>query len=97
MGIKPNDKVVIHTSMKAIGETEGGPDGVIDAFCEYLQEGMLIVPAHTWVHITPENPVFDVRNTPADIGLIPKIAKTAFVPCIRPILCGSGAKVGRTI
>ena len=32
MGIQPNDTVLIHTSMKAIGEVEGGADTVIDAF-----------------------------------------------------------------
>ena len=74
MGILPSDTVVIHTSMKAIGTVEGGPDGVIDAFCEYLSQGMLIIPTHTWVQVTPENPVFDVQDTKADIGLIPYTA-----------------------
>lgn len=74
MGIAPTDTVVIHTSMKAVGQTEDGPDGVIDAFCEYLRDGMLIVPTHTWVQVTPENPVFDVKNTKSDIGLIPYTA-----------------------
>lgn len=74
MGILPSDKVVIHTSMRAIGETENGPDGVIDAFCEYLSDGMLIVPTHTWHTVTPENPVYDVRTTPSGLGIIPATA-----------------------
>ncbi|MBO7254287.1 MAG: hypothetical protein J6V36_03190 [Clostridia bacterium] len=33
-GIKRNDTVLIHTSMKSIGEVEGGCDGIIDSFCD---------------------------------------------------------------
>ena len=74
MGIKPSDNVLIHTSFKAVGQVEGGPEAFIDAFCEYLTDGMFIVPTHTWVQVTPDNPVFNVKTTAADIGLIPKTA-----------------------
>ena len=43
MGILPTDTVLIHTSMRAIGQVEGGPDGVLDALCEYLTDGLLRV------------------------------------------------------
>ena len=62
MGLKPTDTVVIHTSMRAIGEVEGGPDGLIDAFCEYLCDGLFIVPTHSWDDVVPENPYYDVCN-----------------------------------
>ena len=74
MGILPTDTVVIHTSMKAIGDVEGGADGVLDAFGEYLSEGLLVVPTHTWDNVTRENPYYDVRATVPNIGLIPRIA-----------------------
>ena len=74
MGILPTDTVVIHTSMKAIGDVEGGPEGVLDAFCEYLSEGLFIVPTHTWDCVTRKNPYYDVRTTVPDIGLIPRTA-----------------------
>lgn len=47
MGIKPNDTVIIHTSFKAVGEVDGGPHAFIDAFCEYLSEGLFLVPTQT--------------------------------------------------
>lgn len=78
MGILPTDTVVIHTSMKAIGAVEGGPDGFLDAFCEYLSEGLFLVPTHTWLVVTAEDPYFDVRSTVPNIGLIPRTA--AFRP-----------------
>ncbi len=45
--IRHDDKVTIHCSLKAIGEIENGADGLIDAFCEYLKDGLFIVPTHT--------------------------------------------------
>ncbi len=76
MGLLPTDTVLIHTSMKAIGQVEGGPDGLIDAFCEYLSEGLFLVPTHTWgtVHQGVESPCYDVRTSEPCIGLIPRTA-----------------------
>ena len=74
IGIKKNDTVLIHTSMRAIGETEGGCDGIIDAFCSYLSEGLFLVPSHTWENVNPENPVYDVRKTIPCIGALPTVA-----------------------
>lgn len=76
MGIEPTDTVVIHTSMKAIGEVEGGPNGFLDAFCEYLSEGLFLVPTHTWEDVTADNPCYDVRSSVPNIGLIPRVAAT---------------------
>lgn len=74
MGIQKNDTVLIHTSMKAIGAVENGPDGVIDAFCEYLNDGLFIVPTHTWAVVGKTQPVYDVNKTVPNIGLIPRTA-----------------------
>ena len=74
LGILPTDTVVIHTSMRAIGETEDGPNGVIDAFQAYLTEGMLVIPTHTWAYVTPGTPVYDVKTTPSNLGIIPATA-----------------------
>ncbi|MBP3704101.1 MAG: AAC(3) family N-acetyltransferase, partial [Clostridia bacterium] len=60
MGIKPDDTVLIHTSLKAVGPVEGGAEGFIDAFCEYLDEGLFVVPTHTWATVSRDNPVYDV-------------------------------------
>lgn len=78
MGIKSTDTVMIHTSMKAIGDVEDGADGVLDAFSEYLHDGLFLVPTHTWLEVTPDNPEFDVRTAVPNIGLIPR--KAAFRP-----------------
>ena len=32
LGIRPDDTLLVHSSMKAVGEVEGGADTVLDAF-----------------------------------------------------------------
>ena len=74
MGIKPDDTVLIHTSMKAIGTVEGGADTVIDAFIECLPGGLFLVPTHTWGVVNKNQPVYDVRSTVPNIGALPRVA-----------------------
>lgn len=74
MGIKKDDTVIIHTSFKAVGEVEGGPKGFIDAFCQYLSDGLFLVPTQTWANVTKESPLYDPKTTEPCIGLIPRTA-----------------------
>ena len=76
MGILPNDTVLVHTSLRAIGTVEGGADGLIDAFCEYLSEGLFLVPTHTWATVNQPPHVYDVRTSVPCIGTLPKVAVT---------------------
>ncbi|MBQ9977640.1 MAG: AAC(3) family N-acetyltransferase [Clostridia bacterium] len=73
-GIGHDRTVVVHTSMRKLGEVEGGCDGLIDAFCEYLSEGLFIVPTHTWNNVDENNPIYDVRETVPCIGALPTTA-----------------------
>ena len=78
MGITPWDTVLIHTSLRAVGQVENGADGVIDAFRDYLSEGLFLVPTHTWANVNRANPVYDVRQSVPCIGTLPRVA--AFRP-----------------
>lgn len=77
-GIKPTDTVLIHTSMRSLGEVEGGCDGLIDAFKSYLADGLFIVPTHTWATVGPKNPVYDPKKSLPCIGALSTVA--AFRP-----------------
>lgn len=77
-GIAPNATVLVHTSMRALGEVEGGCDGLINAFVSYLTDGLFIVPTHTWANVAAPGDVFDVAKTPPCIGALPTVA--AFRP-----------------
>lgn len=73
-GIKRDDKVTIHCSLRSIGAIENGADGLVDAFVEYLSEGLFIVPTHTWDNVNRKNPYFDVKTTVPCIGTLAKVA-----------------------
>lgn len=72
--IKHNDIVTIHCSLKSIGDIENGADGLIDAFCEYLSDGLFIVPTHTWDNVSKDNPFYNVKTTIPCIGVLAKVA-----------------------
>ena len=74
LGIHHDDVVTIHSALRAAGPIEGGADGLIDALCEYLQGGLLLVPTHTWAVVNRANPHFDVRQTVPNIGTLAKVA-----------------------
>lgn len=74
MGIRHDDTVLIHTSLKSVGEVEGGADGFLDAFCEYLWDGLFLVPTHTWNDVNADHPCYDVRTSVPCIGAVPRAA-----------------------
>ncbi len=70
VGLTGKETILIHSSMKAIGEVEGGADIVLDAWMEYFAEGLLLLPTHTWANVNAQHPVYDYRNTPSCVGLL---------------------------
>ena len=74
IGIKPDDTVLVHTSMRSLGEVEGGCDGLIDAFTSYLADGLFLVPTHTWSNVGKNQPIYDVSTTEPCIGALPTVA-----------------------
>ena len=74
LGIKKDDNVLVHSSMKSIGKVDGGADTVLDVFCEYLAEhGHIALPAHTWDSIDDEHNIFDPEKEPACVGILTEI------------------------
>lgn len=73
MGLKPADTIMMHSSMKAIGDVEGGADTVIDACMEYFSEGLFMTPSHTWAQMSESYCVFDPETEPACVGIIPNL------------------------
>lgn len=73
LGIDNKGTLLIHSSMKSMGEVEGGADTVLDAFTEYMKDGLLVLPTHTWSYINAENPKFDVHRSPSCIGILPEL------------------------
>ena len=73
-GIRHDDVVTMHSSLREVGPIEGGADGFIDALKDYLCDGLLLIPTHTWANVNAANPHFDVRSTVPCIGTLAKVA-----------------------
>lgn len=70
MGLKGNETILIHSSMKKIGEVYNGADTVLDALIDFFKDGLLLLPTHTWKFINEENNIFDYENTPSCVGIL---------------------------
>jgi aminoglycoside 3-N-acetyltransferase len=73
LGIDGSGTLLIHSSMKSIGPVEGGADTVLDAFTSHMQEGLLVLPTHTWSYINEEHPKFYVDQSPVCVGILPEL------------------------
>lgn len=71
--VKPNGTLLVHSSMKSIGEVEGGADTVLDALSEYMKDGLLVLPTHTWSYINADNPKFYVTDSKVCVGILPEL------------------------
>ncbi|GEK91920.1 AAC(3) family N-acetyltransferase [Alkalibacterium kapii] len=70
LDINSKGTLLVHSSFKSIGEVEGGPDTVLDSLSTYMKEGLLVLPTHTWEYIDKDNPVFDVLQSPSNVGML---------------------------
>lgn len=73
LGINPKGTLLVHSSMKSLGKVEGGADTVLDALSEYMKEGLLVLPTHTWSYINTTNPKFDVVHSEVCVGILPEL------------------------
>ena len=77
MGAPKNTAVLMHTSLKAIGETEGRAEGLLEALIEYITEddGLFLVPTHTWANLKyPDEITMDMNSSETCIGVFPSVA-----------------------
>ncbi len=70
MNIDPQGTLLVHSSMKAVGQIDGGADAVLDVLCDYMKDGLLVFPTHTWAQMSPTYMVFDVKTEPSCVGLL---------------------------
>ena len=72
--IRRDDVVTMHSSLREIGPIEGSADGLLDFLTDYLCDGLLLIPTHTWAVVNAANPHFDVRATVPNIGTLSRVA-----------------------
>lgn len=74
LGIPQGGHVLVHSSLRSLGQVAGGADAVIDSLLAVLgAQGTLLVPTLTGSEaLSPQNPpVFDPAHTRAWTGVIP--------------------------
>ena len=74
IGIVEGDVLLVHSSFKSLGDVSGGALTVVNALKKGVGEnGTLIMPAFTFDYVNKNNPVFDVRYTKSNVGIIPEV------------------------
>ena len=81
MGLPRDVPVAVHTSLRAVGEVEGGGEGLLDALIAWVtgekspDGGLLCVPTHTWDRLGKGDPVtLDVKDERTCVGTLPTLA-----------------------
>ncbi|ULO06714.1 AAC(3) family N-acetyltransferase [Paenibacillus sp. 19GGS1-52] len=74
--LDPQGTILVHSSLKSIGEVQGGADTVLDALVEYMRDGLLVLPTHTWAYINANNPRFSVLDSPSCVGILPELFRS---------------------
>ena len=73
LGVRAGGVLLVHSSLSALGHVPGGAETVIRGLLQALgPEGTLLLPTLTYEHVTPKHPIFDVRRTPSNVGIIPE-------------------------
>ncbi|MDN6729882.1 MAG: AAC(3) family N-acetyltransferase [Alkalibacterium sp.] len=70
LNIKKQGTLLVHSSYKSIGDVKGGPATVLDSLSSYMKEGLLVLPTHTWDYINKDNAVFNVLESPSNVGIL---------------------------
>ena len=72
----PQDKVVlVHSSLRLVGNVENGAQGLLDAMIEYFtaKGGLFCVPAHTWTNFKKDI-TLDVSDPNTSLGAFSSVA-----------------------
>lgn len=75
MNAPRNGIVLVHSSLRAVGDVEGGAQGFLDALVEYVTAdgGLLCIPAHTWDNLQKEI-TLDVTSEDNCLGALSTLA-----------------------
>ncbi|MGC9468432.1 MAG: AAC(3) family N-acetyltransferase [Anaerolineae bacterium] len=97
LGVRAGGVLLVHSSLSSMGYVLGGAQTVIKALRRALgPDGTLLMPALSYEHVTSKNPVFDVRRTPSNVGVIPETFRRqrSTLRSVHPThsVCGVGAQ-----
>ena len=78
LGVPQDRPIMVHTSLKAVGEVEGRAQGLLDALIEHVTAdgGLLVIPTHTWANFyeLKKSITLDLNNDKTCVGTFPNVA-----------------------
>lgn len=100
LGLQKGDIVLMHSSLKSLGNSTTALElltGLTEALGVAESGGTLVLPALSYEHCNPSNPIFDYHKTPSNVGAIPEFFRTNFPGVLRSLCpthscCAVGAK-----
>ena len=57
LGLKDDDNVIVHTSLKSIGYVSGGAETMVRALLEVINNGTVMMPTQSWKNLDPNDGV----------------------------------------
>ncbi|MBP3376653.1 MAG: AAC(3) family N-acetyltransferase [Clostridia bacterium] len=94
LGIKNDDVILMHSSLRSLGFVEGGADSVIDTLLSVLENGTLLIPTLSYASVTRSEPIFSIKETPSCVGKISEVfrKRDGVIRSVHPThsVCGIG-------
>ncbi|MBQ9544103.1 MAG: AAC(3) family N-acetyltransferase [Clostridia bacterium] len=85
LGVRPGDSILVHSSLRSLGEGFV-PSDVTDGLRAALGDGgTLVFPALSYEYCGADDPFFDVKKTPSNVGAIPEYFRTSVQGVLRSI------------
>lgn len=73
LGIRPGETILVHSSLRSLGQVSGGAETVIAGLREAIGDrGTLLMPALSYAYVHASQPLFSPRWTGTCVGLIPE-------------------------
>ena len=68
--------ILMHSSLRAIGNVEGGAEALLDTLIEYFTQdgGLFCVPTHTWHHLDTNEITLNVSSDDSCLGALAGVA-----------------------
>jgi aminoglycoside 3-N-acetyltransferase len=88
LGIQKGDILLVHCSLKSLGNPDCTPRTVIEGLMAAIgEEGTLLLPALSYATVGPKQATttFDVANTPSCVGAVPEWFRTSFPGVARSV------------
>lgn len=73
-GLKADDILMIHSAFSKVKNIEGGASALLEAFKEVINDGILLLPSHTWASINYDGAIMNKEVANSCVGYLTNVA-----------------------